>query len=113
MALYRSHGYTLRANRNLNIQAFDFHLHEYDRENRKLMVATEVHVIEHDTGQVHEPLFHLQYDQAQILMDDLWASGVRPAEISHRDGQLQSMDKHLQDMRQIAFAILEINKPNE
>ncbi len=40
---------------------------------------------------------------AQILMDDLWKCGVRPTEGSGSAGSLKATEKHLDDMRKIAF----------
>ena len=47
---------------------------------------------------------------AQILMDDLWNAGLRPTEGSGSAGSLAATQKHLQDMRTIAFHKLRIQK---
>lgn len=39
----------------------------------------------------------------QLLMDDLWQCGVRPTNKVGTVGQLQATEKHLDDMRNIAF----------
>lgn len=49
--------------------------------------------------------------EAQQLMDDLWACGLRPAAGRHSEGVTAAQDRHLQDMRAIAFAKLEIERP--
>lgn len=54
-----------------------------------------------------EPSFAVELDDAQKLIDDLWAAGVRPSETRDRDAQ----GRHLADMRAIAFGKLNIEKP--
>lgn len=38
---------------------------------------------------------------AQVLMDDLWNSGLRPTEGTGSAGSLRATEKHLDDMRKI------------
>lgn len=49
-------------------------------------------------------------DSAQQLMDELWRIGVRPSNGEGNVGQIGAMKDHLEDMRKIAFAELEIKK---
>lgn len=58
---------------------------------------------EHPEGLIYEPTFSLGPNQAQMLMDDLWAAGVRPTEGTGSAGSLKATEKHLEDMRKIAF----------
>jgi len=57
------------------------------------------------------PLVTLTPTMAQKLIDDLWDCGVRPSEGSGSAGQMAAVQKHLADMRQIAFAKSKIEKP--
>lgn len=50
-------------------------------------------------------------DAARGLMDDLWAAGIRPTEFKHTEAATKAMAAHLEDMRTVAFAKLEIPKP--
>ena len=50
-----------------------------------------------------EPVVVLEQDQAQALMDDLWNCGLRPTEGKGSAGALAATEKHLEDMRKIAF----------
>lgn len=50
-----------------------------------------------------EPSFVLDRDMAQVLMDDLWHSGLRPTEGTGSAGALLATQKHLEDMRTIVF----------
>ena len=52
---------------------------------------------------VTEPSFHLETDQAQTLMDDLWNAGIRPTEGSGSAGALRAVERHLEDMRTLVF----------
>jgi hypothetical protein len=57
------------------------------------------------------PSFHLEPEQAQTLLDDLWQCGVRPTEGAGTAGSMRATERHLEDMRAIAFAKLNI-KPS-
>ena len=55
-----------------------------------------------------EPTMRIDNTAAQALMDDLWAAGVRPTEGTGSAGSLRATEKHLADMRAIAFKKLGI-----
>lgn len=59
-------------------------------------------------GYAWEPTFSIGTTEAQELMDSLWQCGLRPSEGIGSAGQLASTQKHLEDMRTIAFKFLEI-----
>ena len=48
-------------------------------------------------------VFELSPEAAQTLMDDLWASGVRPTEKRTSGEALQAVQAHLEDMRRLVF----------
>ena len=50
-------------------------------------------------------------NEAQALIDDLWQCGMRPTEGAGTAGSMLAAQKHLEDMRSIAFAKLEVPKP--
>jgi hypothetical protein len=56
-------------------------------------------------GREIKPLFNLQPDAAQQLMDDLWRAGLRPSEGSGSAGSLKATERHLDDMRMLVFAL--------
>ena len=62
-------------------------------------------------GQPIEPAFRLAHEEAQELMDSLWAAGIRPTQAKASAGQADAMQRHLDDMRVLAFAALEIPCP--
>lgn len=55
------------------------------------------------SGNILEPTFKLQREQAQLLMDDLWNCGLRPSEGTGSAGALVATQKHLEDMRKLVF----------
>jgi len=54
-------------------------------------------------GQISEPTMRLTNEAAQLLMDELWRCGLRPSEGSGSAGSLAATERHLADMRRIAF----------
>jgi hypothetical protein len=50
-----------------------------------------------------EPTVRLDRDDAQVLMDELWNCGLRPTEGSGSAGSLAATQRHLEDLRAIAF----------
>ena len=48
----------------------------------------------------------LTADEAQVLMDDLWRAGTRPTEGAGSAGALAATERHLEDMRKLAFLAL-------
>lgn len=53
------------------------------------------------------PTLSLRSDEVQELMDNLWRIGFRPSEGTGSAGALAATQKHLEDMRKIAFDVLE------
>ena len=49
--------------------------------------------------------------RAQRLMDELWTAGLRPTQGKQSEGVTAAQGRHLEDMRAIAFAKLEVAKP--
>ena len=58
-----------------------------------------------------KPTIGLAEEEAQLLMDELWFCGLRPTEGSGSAGAMAATEKHLRDMRRIAFARLEVGEP--
>jgi hypothetical protein len=54
-------------------------------------------------GEIIEPTFELDMNEAQALMDDLWHCGLRPTEGTGSAGALAATQKHLEDMRTLVF----------
>jgi hypothetical protein len=58
-------------------------------------------------GCTRPPTFTLDPGACQALMDSLFASGFRPSQATGSAGQREALEKHLDDMRTIAFMFLE------
>ena len=67
-----------------------------------------IHMEETPAFTVTEPTLRLTETQAQVLMDDLWNCGIRPAEGKGSAGSLKATENHLADMRQIVFQALRV-----
>ena len=76
-----------------------------DRSNG---LAAAVHVVMEKVkeGEVIQPTGVLDATAAQVLMDELWRCGIRPAEGSGSAGSLMATERHLKDMQSIAFGLL-------
>lgn len=75
------------------------------------LIGAPVEMVEfNNDGRSQEPTFRLDPDAAQELMDALWDCGIRPGQAAGSAGQLDATQKHLDDMRAIAFAGLNIEK---
>lgn len=77
--------------------------------DRKAFYAKPVEfdeVTPENDGSYREPTFRLDATTAQQLMDDLWQCGLRPSEGSGSAGALAATQRHLDDMRKIAFESL-------
>lgn len=57
------------------------------------------------------PMLRLTPGQAQKLVDELWTAGVRATQSLPTEGQGAATDRHLQDMRALAFAKLGVPQP--
>ena len=59
-----------------------------------------------DGASVEAPVLTLTTSEAQALIDELWHAGLRPSEGSGSAGSLAATERHLADMRKIAFGLL-------
>jgi hypothetical protein len=57
------------------------------------------------------PMLQLHPPQAQLLIDALWDVGFRPTQGKQSEGQVAATEHHLNDMRAIVFAKLQVPKP--
>jgi len=76
------------------------------RGNEQYVVATNIEWTVVDLNSSMAPcLDPLEMDAkaAQVLMDDLWACGIRPTEGSGSAGAFEAQRRHLEDMRALVF----------
>lgn len=71
-------------------------------------VAQPVLMVELPDGEVADPFMKLMPADAQQLLDELWRIGIRPSQEQGSVGQSAAMQKHLDDMRTIAFHTLKV-----
>jgi hypothetical protein len=67
---------------------------------------TQIIFEQRDNAVLVEPFLKLTREAAQTLLDDLWHCGLRPSDGTGSVGQLQATEKHLEDMRRIAFQFI-------
>ena len=77
-------------------------------ESNGRMVLTSFTMATIKPGQPVDPKLMLNAKDAQVLMDDLWACGVRPTEGAGTAGSMAAQTKHLEDMRKIAMDLLRV-----
>jgi hypothetical protein len=58
-----------------------------------------------------EPTFRLRKEDLQQWMDEMWRIGIRPTQGHGSTGQLAATERHLTDMRAIAFKACDLNPP--
>lgn len=67
--------------------------------------------VQQDAAFADAPVTRIDKDACQQLMDDLWYLGFRPERGEMSVGQVAAVSAHLQDMRALVFAKLEVAKP--
>ncbi|MCH8622513.1 hypothetical protein [Undibacterium sp. TS12] len=104
----------LRASCQLQPWSRTIHLRLARRHKGKLHTANRVTFSETPEGQAGNPALAMQYEDAQQLLDELWACGLRPSEIlaqqvtssTNHTAVLAATERHLKDMRDMAFCLL-------
>lgn len=86
----------------------------YGPESKIIHVAQPLTYVDVDRDRMEtgeQPAIQLTMADAQQLIDQLWKCGLRPSEGSGSAGALSAVERHLDDMRQIAFDLLKAPKP--
>ncbi len=91
----------------------DFVEHDNEGHAYGKHVATNITMEPCLEGHQTDPILHINEEDAQKLINDLWEAGIRPNEIYHKDDLLNAMNGHLEDMRAIVFNKLKVAKPNK
>ena len=73
-----------------------------------LSAAKHVEMVRADEGAIVDPFMVMPLETAQLLMDELWDCGLRPSEGTGSAGSLAATERHLKDMKTIAFHALKI-----
>ena len=77
-----------------------------DRERREYVKDVQMTLAKE--GDEVPAAVHLRPDQAQALIDQLWECGLRPTEGTGSAGALAAVERHLADMKKVAFHALKI-----
>jgi hypothetical protein len=90
------------------VSGFSYEFYMWDAENRS--AGKQVIFQEQSPATRMEPIFSLEKQACQELMDTLWAVGIRPSEGVPSAGQLEEIKEtleavryHLEDMRGLAL----------
>lgn len=79
----------------------------------KRLVGDDLLEVEVTPGDHHRPTLYLSGRDAQQLMDDLWACGLRPTEGSGSAGAMSAVQEHLKDLRRLLFDDPRTKPPGE
>lgn len=99
----------IRAQRGPYHNGVEFLICQQDADGQNVAVAGAITMDAVEEGTVIAPTLRLSNESAQLLMDELWSCGLRPTEGTGSTGQLAATERHLADMRRIAFAQLSID----
>lgn len=86
----------------------DIKFYAYQRNGSQRLAAKKLELVETGLNQMVEPFISIERHEAQQLMDDLWDCGLRPSEGTGSAGALSATQKHLDNMKTIAFHALKI-----
>lgn len=72
-------------------------------ENGMRRFAKPLEFVDVPEYQIVEPMVRVEYQEAQMLMDELWNCGIRPTEGSGSAGSLAATERHLADLQKLVF----------
>lgn len=80
-----------------------------DGAERRIAVAQPLTFVEEkNEGQEVAPFLSLYPDDWQTLMDEMWRAGVRPSSGAGTATEAGALERHLADMRKLAFHALKV-----
>lgn len=85
----------------------EFLLVHRDEHGHRSTVRT-LELTKMEPGECAVPTGRIDRTAAQVLMDDLWSAGIRPTEGAGTAGAMRATERHLDDMRKIAGAKLNV-----
>jgi hypothetical protein len=94
----------------IGLYLFEYpHSELFGPTSTKAFTAAPVTTVEVDEAAALPPaMVTLTGAEAQNLMDELWKVGIRPTEGTGSAGSLAATQRHLDDMRRIAFHALNV-----
>ena len=73
-------------------------------------VCQSMNFVQLEEGAYAPPAATITVEESQVLMDSLWDCGIRPTEGNGSAGAMRATEKHLEDMRVIAFKFLDVER---
>lgn len=102
-----------RAEQSLYRNAVDF-LVGIDREHDAIVgQPVDILMVQTEPGQICQPTLSIQPEEAQQIINELWRIGFRPKDGSGAVAHTEALQRHLDDMRTIAFNRLKITATTE
>jgi hypothetical protein len=86
--------------------AYGLHVHVVADKN---MTIKDIVWEEVNEGAIYSPTMILDETEAQALIDSLWDCGLRPTEGTGSAGALAAAQANLEDLRRVAFTLLDKN----
>ncbi len=80
----------------------DIGIYLYSEDRKSVFESITVRRVDEAVGSIR-PAAMISKENAMRLMDDLWRAGVRPSDGEGSTGQLAATQRHLADMKLIAF----------
>lgn len=84
---------------------------ELENGSCEVVDAQKPRLIEDPHSKTVEPMLQIRSEQAQQLMDSLWAAGFRPVDGHGSAGQIGAIERHLNDMRALVQKVLDAPLP--
>lgn len=96
------------ANDNIMCQSVDL-LAMVESHGSQFVIRAALEQVEHEDGAyIAEPTLRFSFDEAQQIMNELWRIGLRPKNGNGAVAHTEALQRHLNDMRTIAFNRLKI-----
>lgn len=109
MILGEEYGFTFNANFSWDSQRIDLrcvHRGSSPITEKLLAIVQPATLVDYDRsggGNLIQPFLRLSEEDAQRLVNALWDAGVRPSRAKGSAGQLDAVNRHLEDMRKLVF----------
>lgn len=86
------------------MDGYDFLVCDLSFDGSIHAIGTVVEMKKHEPGTfIGQGTFQLDQKNAQALMNEMWAAGLRPTEAKYPQGEINAMKEHLSDMRKLVF----------
>ena len=82
-----------------------------ERNGKRGFAENIVFKVPEEEGLYESPTATMGLDEAQELANSLWSAGIRPEQSRQAQGAHDAQGRHLEDMRSLAFAKLNVDKP--